>query len=61
LITNNPFIFDSSFYTKSDALLFPLNGDKNQLLINYNKLKTEPFSIRKRSITDFIENIISVV
>lgn len=60
VITNNPFIFDSIFYKNTDALLFPLKGDKGQLLEKYNILKTEPFNIRKRSITDFIDNIISL-
>lgn len=59
LITNNSFIFDSTFYTKNDALLFPLNGDKDQLLEGYYKLKELPFTSRKRTISDFVENIIA--
>lgn len=59
MITNNPYIFESVFYSQNDAILFPLNGDKIILYKSYNILKSRPFNLRKRSIQDFVSDILS--
>lgn len=61
LITNNPFIFDSPYYTKEHALVYTLAGNKQQFLEDYQRLKTLPFTARKRSICNFTDEIISLL
>ena len=61
LITNNPFIFNSPHFSKEHAIVFPLMGNKKQLLEEYKELKSLPYTVRKRSISHFIEDIISLL
>ena len=61
LITNNTFIFQSPNYSKEYALVFPLYGNKIQLIEDYQVLKSLPFTSRKRSISNFVDDIISLL
>lgn len=60
LITNNSYIFSSPFYSENDAILFPLNGNESAFKESYNSLLDKPFIIRRRSIKNFIDDIISL-
>lgn len=59
LITNNYHIYESFFKPESDAIVYSLNGDGEQLLKDYNKLILASTTSRVRSIHDFVDDILS--
>jgi len=60
IITNNLSIAKSPYFKDFNSIVFPLQGNPAQLVSRYNDYKAKPLKASYRSISDFINELISV-
>lgn len=58
IITNNPFVLRNNYFTENNMILFEKNSDSTYLKERFRKLESNIPEKHKRSINNFIEDII---